>query len=272
MTSIARDMLDEIQKKVATPSILAEKDQFIMKLAETEEEIEAALRLRYKIFNIEQGKGLEQANQNGMDRDEFDDYCLHLIVMDKETDCPVGTYRIHIGAVANSALGFYSSREYAISGLDEIADKSIEVGRSCVAPEYRNGTVVALLWRGISELLYRANLTYLIGCVSLETTDPAMGWALFRHFENTGKVCNSLTATPVDKFALPIPAEDEIMKELNDTRKLLKSIPPLLKGYLRLGTKICGPPALDHEFGTIDYLIFLNADKLPQRYHKHFRE
>ena len=96
----------ELQKKICTPPLLAEKDQYLIKFADSPEEIEAALRLRYRVFNLEQGKGLETANASGIDRDEFDDYCLHLVVEEKRTRRPVGTYRIHLGPVANSILGF----------------------------------------------------------------------------------------------------------------------------------------------------------------------
>jgi putative hemolysin len=190
--------------------------------------------------------------------------------MDKKSSEAVGTYRIHLGPVASSALGFYSAREYNISGLEGIADEVIEVGRSCVSPEYRTGAVVALLWQGIKELLIRTGLKYLLGCVSLETTCSATGWALHKYFVNTGKICGTLKASPVKEFELARPSEEEINKILDDKRTLLRAIPPLLKGYLRLGTKICGAPALDHEFGTIDYLILLNTEEVPERYHRHF--
>lgn len=262
--------IKELQNKISVPSLLGEKDSFLIKLVETEEEMEKAFRLRYKIFNLEQGKGLETAIKNGIDRDEFDDYCMHLVIQDKKTGDFVGTYRIHLGPVAKLNLGFYSSREYDICGLDKIADQAIEVGRSCVAPEFRNGAVVALLWRGITEVLRRSRLKYLFGCVSLETTDPAMGWALYRYFEESGKLCDTLSAKPVKRFELEQPSEDRIQACFKDRRALLNNIPPLFKGYLRLGTKICSKPALDDEFGTIDYLILLDTGQLPERYFRHF--
>ncbi len=262
-------LLHKMQKEIATPSLLAEKDQFLIKFADTEEEIEEALKLRYRVFNLEQGKGLDSANDSGIDRDEFDDFCLHLIVVEKSSKKPVGTYRIHMGPVANSAIGFYSEREFNVRGLDKIASQTIEVGRSCVAPEYRNGAVVALLWSGISELLMRSKLTYLLGCVSLETNDPAAAWALYRNFQSTGKNSDILSATPTETFKIPPASEDDIQKYIAD-KKLNRLIPPLFKGYLRLGSMICGEPAYDHEFGTIDFLILLNTTTLPERYMRHF--
>jgi putative hemolysin len=262
--------LPEIQKTICTPPLLAEKDQYLIKFATTPEEIEEALRLRYRIFNLEQGKGLETAKESGIDRDEFDEYCLHLIVVEKRTNAIVGTYRVHLGPVASRALGFYSSREYKMDGLDAIASQTIEVGRSCVSPEYRNGAVVALLWSGISEILLRSKLRYLFGCVSLESVDPAAGWALYEYFKSTGKICQPLRSTPLEKFQLPKPPQERIDAIFNDKRLLVNAIPPLFKGYLRIGTMVCGEPAFDFEFGTIDFLILLDRENIPPRYSRHF--
>ncbi|OGV39259.1 MAG: hypothetical protein A2020_02230 [Lentisphaerae bacterium GWF2_45_14] len=260
----------ELYKKISEPPILAEKDQFFIKLAESEGEIEKALRLRYKIFNLEQGKGLESANDFGIDRDEFDKYCMHLIVVEKKTGEVVGTYRIHFGQIASSAIGFYSAREFEIKGIELIANESIEVGRSCVSPKYRTGSVVALLWRGINELLLRSKMNYLFGCVSLETTSPADGWALYEYFKKNNGISNLLYSFPSEKFMLPRCTDNEIREVMADEKRISDIIPPLFKGYLRLGTKICGEPAFDNEFGTIDFFIILNLHEIPQRYSKHF--
>lgn len=260
----------ELHKKISEPPVLAEKDQFLIKLAESEDEIEKAFRLRYKVFNLEQGKGLESANGNGIDRDEFDEYCMHLIVVEKKSGDVVGTYRIHFGEVARSAIGFYSAREYEIKGLEKIASESIEVGRSCVSPEYRTGSVVALLWRGINELLFRSRMGYLFGCVSLESTSPAEGWALYEYFKENNGISDLLSSRPTEKFFLARPDDAEIKKVAMDKKHILGAIPPLFKGYLRLGAKICGEPAFDDEFGTIDFFIILNLKEVPERYYKHF--
>lgn len=258
----------ELQKKISTPSVLAEGEQFLIKLADNEAEVEKALRLRYRVFNMEQGKAL--ACKDGIDRDEFDKYCLHLVVIEKKTGTFVGTYRIHLGPVASSAIGFYSASEFNITGLNKIANEIMEVGRSCVAPEYRSGAVVALLWLGIGELMLRSGMTYLLGCVSLETTEPAEAFALYRHFQETGKVCDTISAVPMKGFELS-PADPAKIEELfNDKRLLSRLIPPLFKGYQRLGAKVCGMPVFDKEFGTIDFLILLNTKTLPERYSRHF--
>jgi putative hemolysin len=111
-------------------------------------------------------------------------------------------------------------------------------------------------------------MRYLFGCVSLETVDPAVGWALYDNFRENGKVSDFVFASPVDGFKLERPAMDDDM----GGRKLMRFIPPLFKGYLRLGANICGEPALDREFGTIDYFILLDTHLLPKRYQRHFKE
>lgn len=262
---------DQLPDEISTPSVLEETDQFIIKLASTPDEIKCALELRYKIFNLEQGKGLKTADRTGIDCDEFDPYCLHLIVMEKKNSRAVGTYRIHLGFVANREKGFYSTREYdLIEGFDEIAEMCMEVGRSCVAPEFRTGAAVALLWAGISELLKRTGLRYLLGCVSLETTRPVIAWGLYDYFEKANRFSKIFRAEPRSGFLLARPTEKELEDFYRLDEKITRYLPPLFKGYLRLGAKICGAPAIDHEFGTVDYLIIVDTTDLPERYARHF--
>lgn len=263
-------MIEKFPKHIVTPSILAETDQFLIKFAENREEIKKALRLRYEIFNIEQGKGLKSAKEHGIDEDEFDEYCLHLLVIEKKSGHAVGTYRIHLGSVASSARGFYSSREFEIEGLDKIAAGSVEFGRSCVSSKFRTGVGVALLWGGIAELLSRVNLKYMLGCVSLEETDSAIGWALYKYFYKIGRISDKLIARPLKEFVLQYPDEDKIEKLLSNEKGLKRYIPPLFRGYLRVGSNICGEPAFDHEFGTIDFLILVERKNVPERYMRHF--
>ena len=257
-------------KHVISPSVLLETGNFLVKLAENPEEVEKALRLRYEVFNLEQGKGLKECDKKGVDSDEFDEFCLHLLVTEKETEKVIGTYRIHLGSVANTAKGFYSAREYEVKGLREIANYCMELGRSCVAPKYRTGATVALMWGGIGELLNRADLRFMLGCVSLETINPATGWALHRYFQKKHLMSEILEAEPRGQYKLENATEQEIEKLIQDETALKRFLPPLFKGYLRLGCKICGNPALDNEFGTIDFLIIVDKQKVPERYVRHF--
>jgi putative hemolysin len=257
-------------KHIISPSVLLETDNFLVKLAENTGEVEKALRLRYEVFNLEQGKGLEECDKKGIDSDEFDEFCLHLLVIEKGTEKAIGTYRVHLGSVANTAKGFYSAREYEVGGLSEIANCCMELGRSCVAPKYRTGAIVALMWGGIGELLNRADLRFMLGCVSLETTNPAAGWALHRYFQKKHLMSEILEAEPRGQYKLENVPEQEIQKLLHDEIALKRFLPPLFKGYVRLGCKICGDPAMDNEFGTIDFLIIVDKQKVPERYMRHF--
>lgn len=260
-----------IPTSVITPTVLADSEKFLIKIAETEEEIKATLRLRYEIFNLEQGHGLDQCSAYGLDFDEYDKYCIQLIVMNKESKLPVGTYRLHLGSVAMSAKGFYSSSEFDIEGLDKIADMSMELGRTCVSPEFRTGSAVALLWRGIGELMKRAKLRYLFGCVSFEKYNPAAAWALYEYFNKVNIVTDIIKGTPKKGYELNKPPREEIEKYLANIHSTIRDfLPPLFKGYLRLGTKICGAPVYDAGFKTIDFFILLDSFTVPDRYVRHY--
>jgi len=263
-------MMKNFPKHIFDPPVLIETDKFLVKMAENHEEVEKAQRLRFEVFNLEQGRGLESSEKYGIDFDEFDEYCLHLLAVRKKDDRVIGTYRAHLGSVANSAKGFYSSREYEIKGLYRVADKCLELGRTCVDPEFRTGSAVALLWGAISELLVRAKLTYMLGCVSLEGTDPKIGWAIYEYIKESYSICKSFSVTPRPGFKLKRPPEADIKKVLADKYALQKYIPPIFKGYLRLGACICGEPALDRAFGTIDFFIMVDVTKVPKRYVRHF--
>jgi hypothetical protein len=264
------ECLEEFRRTVADPPVIAEKDQYLIKFALTEQEIESAFRLRYDVFNLEQGKGLKDS-QNGIDKDEFDEHCLHLIVVRKDDNRVVGTYRIHFGAVAaRSKLGFYSEQEYRIDGLAPIAPLAIEVGRTCVAPDSRNGSVVALLWSGISTLICRSGQRFLLGCVSLESTDPIHGWLIYQNLKEHNALSEQIHAYPRPEFRMEHPGEEALASAAQSLPSVRALIPPLFKGYLRLGAKICGEPVFDRKFGSIDFFIVLDVAQLPQRYSKHF--
>jgi putative hemolysin len=264
---IAKTLLARIINK----PVLVETNRFLVKLAENREEVERAQRLRYEVFNLEQGRGLGTASEVGIDSDDFDEYFLHLLVVDKKSGRVIGTYRANLGFAANSEKSFYSSREYRIKGLERIADQCLELGRSCVDPEFRNGAVISLLWYAIAELLVRANLRYMVGCVSLEKNDPKIGWAVYQYLCQTSSLSEHLSATPRAGFELKRPPNREIETILASAFSLGKHIPSLFKGYLRLGALICGEPAMDKEFGTIDFFIVVDVSKIPERYTRHFK-
>ena len=263
----------EIMKMLMAEPVLLEKEHFLVKFAETPAEIEAAKRLRYDVFMAEQGHLADKQSLDNIDEDEFDPYCLHLIIVNRENNDVIGTYRVHPGVVAKQGLGFYSEQEFKFEGLNEIADSIVEVGRSCVKPEYRNGAVVALLWSGMSAVHARTGCQYLLGCVSLTTTDPAIGYAVREYMRKQGDVFTKVVkATAQDDYKLPVPPQEEVDAYINGDRKaeLRQWIPPLLKGYMRLGAKFSEEPVLDKEFGAIDFLVLFDFNEMVNKYARHF--
>lgn len=261
---------DVLPEKVLTPSTLIENSGFLVKLAENKKEIEKAQKLRYQVFNIEKGKGLKVSEGKELDSDEFDEYCLHLLVYNKFNNEVIGTYRAQLGHTAVRNKGFYSNREYDLEGIGDIAEECIELGRSCVSNEYRTGMVVTLLWSAISVLLMRADLTFMFGCVSLESQDPSIAWALYDHFTEKYGTNDRVKAVPKPEFRLERPGNIPSGKKQASTGRIESFIPSLFKGYLRLGGVICGEPAYDREFGTIDFFIMVDTRNIPERYTRFF--
>jgi len=257
------------------PAVLADGDNFLIKIAESTAEIAEAMQLRYNIFKSEQGRLTTISkidDEQGIDMDDFDSNCIHLIVRAKDNGRIVGTYRVHPGVVAMRNDGFYSSTEYKIENIESLAANTLEYGRSCVDPEYRNGAVVGLLWHGIGELHKRCGMRYLLGCVSLESVDPVVGWAVYKHAKKMtadGADC-PVNGKPLPKYVLPHPGDRRVEEFIADADKVQEFMPRLLKGYLRLGAFLAGEPVLDIDFGAIDMLIFLDLENIPARYRKHY--
>ena len=243
------------------PAVLAESSRFVVKLAENRDEILLAQKLRYDVFKLELGR-LNNLGGN-LDRDQFDDYYAHLLVIDKPVSRVVGTYRMALGRSLPAGVGFYSEQEFVISGLDRLGDRVLELGRSCVAPEFRSGAVVAMLWAGLAAVHRRADFDYMLGCVSLEHTRRSVGWAIYEDFLARNQLSAGISAEPRRGWRLPHPAR-------RSREPVSLELPPLFKGYLRCGARICGPPALDREFGSIDFLVWFDFKNLPGKYIRHF--
>ena len=270
---IGKVVENEVLRKLMNPPLLVEKEHFLVKFAENQQEIDAAKRLRYNVFIEEQGHLADKPAASAIDEDEFDPYCLHLIVVERNSGDVIATYRVHPGTVALQGLGFYSSLEFKLGGLDKIAERSVEVGRSCVKPEYRNGTIVALLWAGMAAVHERSKCQYLLGCVSLTPADPVIGRAVSEYLAGKGDVfTNELEVTPQPGWELPEvdPEAVKVYTEGEKRSELRKLIPPLMKGYLRLGAKFGREPVLDKEFGAIDFLVLFNLGEIDQKYARHF--
>ena len=230
-----------------------------LSMARTEAEIEEAQRLRYKVFGEEMGAKLASAHE-GLDRDIFDDYCDHLLVRDNGNNKVIGTYRILPPDSARVIGGYYSETEFDLTRLAHLRDRMVEVGRSCVHRDYRDGATIARLWGGIADYMCKHKHEYLIGCASISMGDGGHYAASVYH-----KV-HKLYAAPAEyrvfpRCPLPLEALDGALNA---------SIPPLIKGYLRLGAYVAGEPAWDPDFNTADLFILLPLSRLNPKYAKHF--
>lgn len=237
----------------------ANQERYRVHLAETDLDLFEAQRLRFEVFNLELGEGLVTAHAMGRDEDDFDATCDHLLVRETATEKVVGTYRLQTGEVARANLGFYSAREFDLTGWEFAFPETLELGRACVHREHRNLLVLALLWRGIAEYAVAHRVRYLIGCSSVSGQDEAAAWKLFD--ELWPKV-----AAPKPFRCEPWPSyRCRSMVSGQPTEVVALPVPKLLQAYFSFGAKICGPPARDRDFGTIDFLTWLDLHNLDER-------
>ena len=238
------------------PRIHAEVGRYRVRLAQTIEDRNAACRLRFKVFNIELGEGLESSYRTGMDMDEFDLVCEHLLVEDKLEKRIVGTYRMQSGTTAGRNRGYYSEQEFNFAPYEPLRAGILELGRASIDSEYRNPEVLTLLWRGIAQYANDMDLRYLLGCSSLTSRDPGEGWQMYRQLEHY-RVPPEFETVPTASFLCP--TEQEGAQPLSgECEGRPVKVPKLLRTYLSIGCRIGGPPAWDREFGTIDFLTFLD--------------
>jgi putative hemolysin len=228
-------------------------------LARSVAEITEAQRIRFKVFGEEMGAKLPSA-ELGLDIDRFDKFCDHLLVRDHGNDKVVGTYRILPPEQARIAGGYYSETEFDLSRLMHLRDRMMEVGRSCVHPDYRDGATITQLWSGLADYIGKNGHEYMIGCASISMGDGG------HYAASVYNKVHKLYAAPAEYRVFPhcrLPLES-----LN--RELDVIIPPLIKGYLRLGAYIAGEPAWDPDFNCADLFILLPVSRLNARYAKHF--
>lgn len=228
-------------------------------LARNLHEVREAQRLRYQVFAREMGARVPGREQ-GIDCDIYDAYCDHLLVRDVESGEVVGTYRILSGARARRIGGFYSEGEFDLGRLKHLRESMVEVGRSCVHPGYRSGGVIAMLWSGLGAYMLEHGHQYLIGCASIAMDDGGrVAAGVYRQLRES---CFSpieyrvfpRRELPLHRFA----GEDDA------------AVPPLIKGYVRLGAYVCGAPAWDPDFNTADLLMLMPLSRIDPRYARHF--
>jgi putative hemolysin len=253
-----RAMVPQLPSK---KDIRLEAEDFVVRLALTEEERMEAYRLRFLVFNLEMNEGLESAYVDGYDRDHFDDVCDHMIVEDKRTGAVVGTYRMQLGEVAGKYFGYYSEQEFCFAPYESMRSQIVELGRACIHRDYRSSNVLHLLWRGIARYALVNDGRYMMGCCSLTSQDPELGHAVYETLRNC-MVGPELRTVATAAFALP-----SARTAISDVQA-----PKLLRAYLTIGAKICSGPAIDRGFKTIDFLTLLDLQTLHPRVAKRFLE
>lgn len=232
---------------------LQDAGEYHVRLARGGKEVAAACRLRFRVFNLEAQNGLESSYLTGMDADEFDAVCDHLVVVHKPTREIVGTYRMQTGMSAGRHIGYYSAKEFDFTPYEGFRREMIELGRACIRRDHRSFRVLILLWRGITEYARLRGGRYLIGCSSISTQDPCLGTAVF------DRLNSFLIEPPLRTLAKP-----EYAFELQPGYAEEPEIPKLLSSYLSMGAVICGPPAIDREFKTIDFLTFFDLHSMSE--------
>lgn len=238
--------LESVRLLVSTPA------HYAIRLARNADEVRAAQSLRFQVFNLELNEGLAASHVTGLDQDVFDDVCDHLLVEHLPSREIVGTYRLQTGDNAAAGRGYYCAQEFEFDVFDSVRGKTVELGRACVHRQHRNLIVLGMLWKGIADYAKSHDGRYLIGCSSLTTQDPAVGASAY------ADLCRKHLAPPQWRTKPFVEYECSLLQLAPDEVE----IPKLLRAYLTLGAKICGPPALDRQFKTIDFLTLLDLHAL----------
>jgi putative hemolysin len=237
----------------------ADAPRYSLLVAHDNEEVLAAQKLRHQVFADEMGARLNSATP-GLDVDRFDEYCDHLVVRDDSTGGIVGCYRMLPPDRAARAGSLYSDSEFELSALGRLRGSLVETGRSCVHPDHRGGAVMSLMWAGIARYMLLSGHRYLAGCASVPLSDggtyAAGVWDVLRARHYSGEDRRVTPLRPWDSDGIVRPDR--------------ATLPPLIKGYVRLGAKVHGPPAFDADFGVADFFVMLDLHQVDERYLKYF--
>lgn len=230
-----------------------------LSLAKNRCEIREAQRLRYRVFAKEMGARLDSP-EFGLDRDHFDDFCQHLLVRDRGTGEVVGCYRILTDWQAANAGGFYAETEFELGQILDLPGRFMEVGRTCIHPDYRTGPTLMLLWSGLARFMTMNGFDHLIGCASIPmSAGGTEALSVFDQLRERHLSSPQLRVVP----RVPLPR--------TDTASLPEAaLPPLLKGYMRLGAEICGEPCFDRVFNVADVFVLLQSANINHRYLRRF--
>ncbi len=257
---------------LVTPIVDVRSGALQVRLAETVADVDAAQRLRYRVFYEEMGArpSLEMARAQ-RDVDAFDGICDHLLVIDHARGngpaAVVGTYRLIRRPMAVRHGSFYSAAEYDLAPITSYPGEILELGRSCVDAAARNRPTMQLLWRGIAAYVFHHDIALMFGCASLPGVDPdalalPLSYLYYHHLAPPGLRPRALPERSIEMCRLP--------REAIDPVRGLAELPPLLKGYLRLGGFVGDGAVIDHQFNTIDVCIVVKTDLITDKYYRHY--
>ena len=235
--------------------------RYEVRVTENAQEILEAQRLRYEVFALEMGAKLE-SGRLGLDRDRYDHFVKHLIVRDTYKRKIIGYTRILTRDMANIVGGFYSSTEFDLTRIMSLHGNIIEIGRTCIHREHRRGGTIALLWSGIARVMETYRADYLIGCASIPMGENGdIPQIILGGLDRSHLASEMYRVYP----KTPLPFKRDL-----EPANTNAEIPPLIKGYLRAGAKICGEPCWDPDFNVADVFICLDRERIDKRYQKRF--
>lgn len=248
--------------------------RFTVRLAESDADVAAAQRLRYRVFVEEMGAAPNSSDAaERRERDRFDPYFEHLLLIDNESDDPevergvVGVYRLLRGSRAKQGIGFYGVTEYDLTLLETYPRETLELGRSCVDAQHRGGAGMHLLWAGLGQYIGEHRISILFGVASFHGSDPApIAQALsYLHYNHLAPPDLRVTARAGSRVEMDILRPDEI-----DKVEAMRQIPALIKAYIRLGGFIGDGAYIDFDFNTVDVCLLVDAARMADRYHKFY--
>jgi putative hemolysin len=272
ISAVSQILPQKLAASAFRPPLLGRIGSLTVRLAETALEIEAALVLRYQVFFAERGGTPNVAERR--DADHFDDLCDHLLVFDESLPGPteskiVGTYRLLREEHSLLAGGFYSEAEYDVHGLvnRHKSRRFLELGRSCVLPQYRSKRTVELLWQGIWAYCRSHAIDVMFGCASFAGTISAKHALPLSFLHHHARETGAWRVKALDGRGSPM---DLMPAEAINIKSALLAMPPLIKGYLRLGAKFGEHAVVDNEFGTTDVFVIVRTEEISERYLNHY--
>lgn len=235
--------------------------RYTIKFAKTEEEVEAAQRLRYNIFKEELDRNF--LFENGIDKDKYDDQAHHLIVVHNESDTIIGTYRLQSYDQAKQGNGFTTDVRFKLNRLpDEVLKNAVEVGRACISEKHRSGRVLFLLWKGLAGYLEHFKKRYLFGYAALESKKPHVALQTLNYLDKENHLHPEYHIETRESYKLEwsddMPRTDEI------------DIPPLFQNYIDVGCTVCGGPSYDRELNLLHFVILLDVETISEQTRKMF--